>query len=478
MNDANLDWDGRRVVVVGDVMLDRFVYGDVERVSPEAPIPVLRRTRETTLAGGAANVARNVVALGGKATIVGVIGKDGNGDIVERICREAGIASALVRTSRRTTEKTRFFAAGQQLLRADDEVASPITEAVDAVIEAAGRAMVTADIVVLSDYAKGVLSPAVLEEIIAVARARDIKVVVDPKQRDFAVYRGATVITPNRAELRQATGIDPADDAAAVAAGMAARTATDAAAVLVTRGADGMTLVEGEAAHHLRSQAREVFDVSGAGDTVVACLALAMANGVPLRQAAQMANAAASVVVGKLGTATVSRDELRVALLGTSDASVPTSLEGAVRVRRAWAAKGERVGFTNGCFDLLHPGHVHLLKRARETCDRLIVGLNSDASVTSLKGLGRPVRDAASRAAVLAALRSVDLVVVFEEQTPLRLIEALLPDVLIKGSDYRKHEVVGADVVEAAGGEVVLIDLLAGHSTTATVASLSLSQAS
>jgi D-beta-D-heptose 7-phosphate kinase/D-beta-D-heptose 1-phosphate adenosyltransferase len=466
---TDIDWAGRHVLIVGDVMLDRYVYGDVERISPEAPIPVLRRTRETRVAGGAANVARNVVALGGRATLVGVVGRDPNGEVLSVLCEQAGIATALVRCDRMTTEKVRFVAGGQQLLRADGEEASALVGAQDALVGAARAAIAEADVVVLSDYAKGVLTADVLSRVIATARERDVPVVVDPKQKDFSLYRGATVVTPNRSEIRAAVGTDPADDDAAVRAGSLALSAAEARAVLVTRGADGMTLVERAGSHHLRSRAREVFDVSGAGDTVVACLALALAAGQPVASAAGLANAAAGVAVSKLGTATVGLDELREALSIAADAAVPACLESAVRAREVWRQRGLRVGFTNGCFDLLHPGHVHLLRAARAECDRLVVGLNSDASVTALKGPGRPVRDAHSRAAVLAALRSVDLVVTFDEPTPRRLVETLVPDVLVKGSDYAKHQVVGSDVVEAAGGEVVLVDLLEGHSTTRTV---------
>ena len=470
---ADLDWSGRHVLVVGDLMLDRFVYGEVNRISPEAPIPVLLRSRQTVVAGGAANVARNVVALGGRATLVGAVGRDLLAQELRRLCEEGGIATHFATSSRQTTEKTRFVAGGQHILRADAEDTAPLLDVEEAVCAGALEALDECDVLVLSDYAKGVLTPKVLARLIAAGRALHVPVVVDPKLADLSAYAGATVLTPNRRELAAATGREPHDDASAAAAGATARDLTGAEAILVTRGADGMTLVEASGASHLPSVAREVFDVSGAGDTVVACLALALAAGAPLRRSAEVANVAAGLVVSKLGTATVTREELAHALDGAMEGGVlAASWDAAVRVREAWRARALKVGFTNGCFDLLHPGHVHILRQAREACDRLIVGLNGDASVRALKGPERPVRDVRSRAEVLAALRMVDLVVAFEERTPRALIETLAPDVLVKGADYARDQVVGADVVEANGGRVVLVDLLEGHSTTATVEAL------
>ncbi len=373
----------------------------------------------------------------------------------------------------RTTVKTRFVSHGHQLLRLDEEDgAAPVTAA-DALLAAFAAALEGAAAVVLSDYAKGVLSDAVLPAAIAAARARGIAVVADPKRVDFAAYRGASVLTPNQAEAARAVGVAGAEDADVAEAGQRALTQAGAEAVLVTRSDRGMTLARrDEPALHLPTHAQAVADVSGAGDTLVAALALALAAGAPLPEAAMLANRAAGIVVGKPGTATVSAAELAAALrherLDSVDAKVRGWTEARERVA-AWRAAGLRVGFTNGCFDLIHPGHVRLLAAARAQCDRLVVALNTDASVRRLKGPARPVQGEAARAVVMAGMAPVDLVVLFEQDSPEALIALLLPDVLFKGADYTEAQVVGADIVRAHGGEVRLIPLEAGHSTTGMV---------
>jgi D-beta-D-heptose 7-phosphate kinase/D-beta-D-heptose 1-phosphate adenosyltransferase len=463
-------WTGKRVLVLGDVMLDRFIYGDVERVSPEAPIPVVKYRSQKAMAGGAGNVACNIVALGGEAVLVGIVGQDGAAGELKEILDRAGISHDLLGSPRRTTVKVRFVARGQQLLRSDEEDPVPADEIAERVARIACRWIGGCDAVVLSDYAKGTLTPGVLKQVIAAARKAGIPVVVDPKHRDLSRYAGATIVTPNRGEVAVSTGIDPSDDDAAVQAGLVAREQSQADAVLVTRGAEGMTLVEGRVASHFRSTAKQVFDVSGAGDTVVATLSLALAHGVDMDQATRLANMAAGIAVSKAGTATVSRTELTDETLASDrEMEGASSLERACRAVELWRSTGLRIGFTNGCFDLLHPGHIHLLQQARAACDRLVVGINSDASVRLLKGPSRPVQDERARASILANLRQVDLVVVFGESTPIELIKALRPDVLVKGADYSKEEVVGGDIVESYGGRVLLADLLKGHSTTATV---------
>jgi len=450
-----------RVLCLGDVMLDRFVYGSVQRVSAEAPIPVLRIGERSAMLGGAGNVARNVAALGGRVTLVSVAGDDAAGDELEALAADDnGLELRLVREpGRASTVKTRYVAAGQQLLRADDEVTAAIAEAtVTAVLGQVSDLIEGCDVVVLSDYAKGVLTDAAIAGVMALAEGAGKPVVVDPKRTDFAAYRGAAVLTPNRSELAAATGVsDDGDDAVEAAArGLIERCGVDA--LLVTRSERGSTLVRADGpATHLPTRALEVFDVSGAGDTVVATLAVALAAGADLAAAALLANAAGGVVVGKVGTAVATRDDLAAALLAAeaevSESKVVSRQRAAEQVA-AWRAKGLRVGFTNGCFDLLHPGHVLLVQEAKAGCDRLVVAINSDASTRRLKGPTRPVQDEAARALVLASLQVVDLVLIFEEDTPIPLLELLKPDVLFKGGDYSLDEVVGADVVRGYGGEV------------------------
>jgi D-beta-D-heptose 7-phosphate kinase/D-beta-D-heptose 1-phosphate adenosyltransferase len=381
----------------------------------------------------------------------------------------------VVEQGRQTTIKTRFSASSQQLLRTDRETLSalaPLSQ--DNLLTNAVTLLPKVGVVVLSDYGKGVLSKAMIRSLIDGAQAAGRPVVVDPKGIDYAIYAGATLVTPNRKELHEATGLAVDNDDAIVAAARRLIAECAIANVLVTRSQDGMTLVTHDGGvHHLPAEAREVFDVSGAGDTVVAAMAAAMAAGAPLLEAAQLANLAAGIVVGKVGTAVVYASDLVAALHHSEVDAVEAkvaSRAGAVDHVARWRRKGQKVGFTNGCFDLLHPGHISLLTQARAQCDRLVVGLNSDQSVKRLKGESRPVQSESSRATVLASLANVDLVVIFDEDTPLELISALLPDVLVKGADYTVDQVVGADLVQGWGGRVVLADLAEGHSTTATIA--------
>ena len=465
-----------RVLCVGDVMLDRYVYGDVERISPEAPIPVIRIRNEAAMLGAAGNVARNLVALGASVRFIAVIGDDAAGaEIAALLKAEEGVAPELVvAMGRRTTIKTRFVAAHQQILRADAESDGALGDCAGALIRRVRGALDDCDVVVLSDYGKGVLGPDTVAEIIAAARAGDRAVIVDPKGADYARYRGASLVTPNRRELGEAAGMPVDGDEAITAAARALIESCGIDGVLVTRSHDGMTLVTRDGAGlHIPAEAREVFDVSGAGDTVVAALAAALAGGVALAEAARLANVAAGVVVAKTGTAVASAGELFTALhardLLTGEDKIVTAAEALGRIGR-WRKAGLRIGFTNGCFDLLHPGHIALLTQARAACDRLVVGLNSDASMRRLKGEGRPIQAEAARAQVLASLATVDLVVSFAEDTPIKLVEALRPDVLVKGADYRLDQVVGADLVRGYGGEVVLVEIMPGYSTSATIA--------
>ncbi len=474
---------GCRLLVLGDVMLDRYVLGDVARISPEAPIPVLRAQAARSVLGGAGNVARNAAALGAEAVLVGLVGDDAAAtEIAGVLAATPGLTDALLRApGRATTVKTRFMAGVHQLLRLDEEETGAITPAQEAALLAAfARALPDCGVVVVSDYAKGVLTDAVLTRAIAAARAAGKIVVVDPKRERFEAYAHAGVLTPNVLELKRATGIACFDDAGAAAAGLAALEQAQAEAVLVKRSEQGLTLVRRDRPPlHLHTHALAVADVSGAGDTLVTTFALALACGGPMEEAATLANVAAGIVVGKPGTATLDQGELSDALhrheLLAIDHKV-ADLDTALRRIAAWRAQGLRIGFTNGCFDLIHPGHVRLLARARAACDRLVVALNSDASVSRLKGPDRPVQTETARATVMASMASADLVTLFEEDTPANLIAAIRPDLLFKGADYRPDQVVGADTVTSYGGRVELIPLEEGFSTTGTIRRIAATQ--
>lgn len=468
-----------KVLCVGDVMLDRFVYGDVERISPEAPIPVLRISREAVTVGGAGNVARNLSALGTQVQLFGAIGDDAVGaEVVEVLSSDQDVTLSLAKDATRpTTVKTRFIAGVQQLLRTDEEDLRPmhaglLAELSDALTQATAKGEFGA--LILSDYGKGVLTDAVIAAAIAAAKFAQMPVVVDPKGTDFARYRGASVVTPNRNELAEATRlpVDTDDEVAAAALSVVAQCGVDA--VIATRGPQGMSVVTADECVHLPALAREVFDVSGAGDTVVATLAAGLAAGLPLTEAAQLANVAAGIVVAKVGTAIVRPGELSDALGGAPGlGSKFLGRDELVDRVAQWRARGLSVGFTNGCFDLVHPGHISLIEQASAACDRLVVALNDDASVGRLKGAERPVQPEHARGRVIASLSGVDAVVLFAEDTPRELIEQLRPDVLVKGADYAASEVVGGDFVTAYGGRVVLADLIDGFSTTDTISRIS-----
>jgi len=464
------------VLVVGDAMLDRYVYGEVSRISPEAPVPILTVTREVAMPGGAGNVVRNLIALEGAAAFVSVVGDDQAGsDLTGLIGGQQGVEPwLLVQGGRTTTLKTRYIAQGQHLIRADREETIALPEKLaERLVRIATDAMAATSITVLSDYRKGVLGSDVAQRLIAAAKSLGRPVIVDPKGTDYSRYEGADVVTPNRRELAEATGLSLTTEASIVAAAQVLLQRHGFGAVLVTRAEDGMSLVTNDAVRHYPGEAREVFDVSGAGDTVVATLAAAMAVQVPLFEAARLANIAGGIVVGKVGTAVARPNEILAAITPVTGAlrKVVTPADAAEAAER-WRTRGYKVGFTNGCFDLLHPGHVHLLEQCRAMCDRLIVGMNSDDSVKRLKGPTRPVQPEAARAAVLASLASVDLVCMFEDDTPLKTLTLIKPDLLIKGADYTRETVVGADEVESWGGKVALAELLPGHSTTATLARL------
>ncbi len=463
---------GARLLCIGDVMLDRFVHGRVERISPEAPIPVLTVEGEVETPGGAGNVARNASALGARVELIGIRGDDEEG---ERLSRLAGLDETssvlLIEAGRRTTVKTRYLSGGQQLLRADREMVGLLPSAMAGrLISCAEAALARVDAVVLSDYGKGVLSGAAAPELIGRAKASGRFVAVDPRGPDWSRYRGADLITPNRRELAQAAGETPAELEAIEAAARRLLRTHKLGAVLVTLSEQGVLLVESGTSRHVPAAAREVFDVSGAGDTVIAAAVAAMAVGARAEEAARLANLAAGIVVGKLGTAVATPAEILAVMEPREPGRKCVPLADALAEIRSWRLRGQRIGFTNGCFDILHPGHAELLAFARAGCDRLVVGLNEDASVRRLKGAGRPVQTLASRAALIGAMAVVDLVVPFAEDTPLALIEAIRPDLIVKGADWREDQVVGAELVRSYGGQVRLAPLKRGHSTSAIIA--------
>jgi len=467
---------GARVACVGDLMIDRYVYGEVDRISPEAPIPVMIRRDEAVMLGAAGNVARNVAALGASAALAGVVGADAAGHEAMRLIEaEPRLEGHLVpEAGRATTVKTRFVAAGQQLLRLDAEDSRPLEAGCESSLaDAVGAAAEGAGAILLSDYAKGAATPRVMAAVLAAAERSGAPVIVDPKGRSFAKYGRVRLVKPNARELSLTVDRPVGADEEIEAALEAALGASQADAILVTRAARGMSLAErGRPVRHFRSAPRTVFDVSGAGDTTLAAVGVALASGADMAEAVEFALLAAGVVVGKVGTAVASPSELIEAEMAARFAPAEAKVATLERARQdvvRWRAEGLRVGFTNGCFDILHRGHVAYLAQARAWCDRLVVAVNSDASVRALKGEGRPVNDLESRALVLAGLGSVDLVVPFDAATPIELIEALRPDVLVKGADYDEAQVVGADLVKGYGGEVRLAPLVEGYSTTAAI---------
>lgn len=457
-----------KVACVGDLMLDHFVYGEVNRISPEAPIPVLKARRTVSMPGGVGNVARNIAALGAVSRLGAVTGQDRAGDeLAALIDADTRIEDKIQRPDdAHTIVKTRFVSSGQQLLRLDDEVGLSPAYRDKSVFDHAKAILV-------SDYSKGVVDSDLIEAALWAGRQYGAPVIIDPKGTDFARYGAADVVKPNASELAAATGMPTGTDEEVEAALVALLDKTTVKAVVVTRAGKGMSLIQrgGEVQHH-PGRAREVFDVSGAGDTSLAALGLALAAGLTLGQAVQFALLASGVVVGKAGTAIVTpqelidaeEDEVGRPLMG----DVVTVDDLAETVAR-WQADGLKVGFTNGCFDILHRGHVTYLAQARRWCDRLVVALNTDASVSALKGPSRPVNNLESRASVIGALASVDAVTFFSDDTPLAAIKRLRPDVLIKGSDYTKEQVVGAAEVESWGGEVRLASFEDGYSTTRTI---------
>lgn len=466
------------ILVIGDIMLDRYLWGKVGRISPEAPVPVVRVERTTETLGGAGNVALNLVSLGCRATVVGLCGNDSTARALRDLLARKGIADRLVVDEERPTiTKTRIMAQKQQMLRLDEEDNHALgAQAAEKIRTEMLEALHGCRAVILSDYGKGLFAcDAFVQEIIHAARRQGKPVLVDPKGFDWQRYRSADGVTPNTTELEAVAGgcLEATEDRL-IASARTIRSRFDLSWLLVTRGPQGMCLIDPDDRIVLiPAQAREVYDVSGAGDTVIATLSAGLSAGLPLAEAARTANLAAGIVVGKLGTQPILWSELSTALKYSGlrknypySAAKMSALDAAVARVKEWKSSGTRVVFTNGCFDLLHPGHISLLYQARALGDRLVVGLNTDASIRRLKGSGRPILSEQDRAAMLSALECVDLVVHFDQDTPVQLIQAIRPDILVKGSDYTLDRVVGREIVESYGGCVKLVDLVQGYSTT------------
>lgn len=465
------------VLVIGDILFDRYLWGKVERISPEAPVPVVKLYKRSHMPGGAANVAANLSALGIKARLAGFVGSDYEGNLLlgELGSRKVETGGVKRLPDRPTITKTRIIGGHQQVVRVDDEDLSPYDPVMleNFMNEIAPLVESGPGAVILSDYGKGLFSSDVTKRLITMCRKRKIPVLVDPKGTDFGRYSGATVMTPNQKEFSEALGrtADSVEDIVEGGVGMCRDMDLDF--LVVTRGERGMILLDETGYLDIRAHAKDVFDVSGAGDTVIATLAGALACGLPMDDSARLANLAAGIVVGKVGTAPVERNEL-LETLSLSEELLPAekvcgSAEELLPRVEKWRREGRSIAFTNGCFDIIHSGHIMYLEQSAREGDKLVVGVNSDASVRRLKGQSRPVNRERDRLSVLAALSCVDAVVLFEEDTPVELIDKIRPDVLIKGNDYTENEVVGASMVKSWGGRVVLVPILEGRSTTGII---------
>ncbi|SFX39631.1 bifunctional D-glycero-beta-D-manno-heptose-7-phosphate kinase/D-glycero-beta-D-manno-heptose 1-phosphate adenylyltransferase HldE [Marinospirillum alkaliphilum] len=458
-----------RLLVAGDVMLDRYWQGATSRISPEAPVPVVKVQQSDDRPGGAANVALNLVSLGGVASLVGVIGEDDNGRLLDQRLHQLGVKTFFEYSKTHPTiTKLRVMSRNQQLIRLDFE---EMLESGQTLLDQYSKAMDQVDLVILSDYAKGSLKQ--VQSLIQQARKAGKRVLVDPKGKDYSIYRQASVLTPNLSEFETVVG-HCRDEGELEQKGEALRQQLELEALLITRSEKGMTLIRADHPPlHLPTRAQEVYDVTGAGDTVIAVLGLALASGHDWPEAVMLANLAAGLVVAKPGTATVSLGEIHAALHGEKLIEYGVlPVNTLIEAVRAAQARGEKVVMTNGCFDLLHAGHVAYLEEARKLGDRLVVAVNADDSVSRLKGPSRPINPLDRRMRVLAGLQSVDWVVPFEEDTPAALIEQVLPDLLVKGGDYKPEDIAGADAVLKAGGEVRVLSFVDGVSTTAMVHSI------
>ncbi len=458
-----------KILVAGDVILDKFVWGHVERISPEAPVQVVNVDRENVALGGAGNVANNLAAMGADVLMLSVIGSDAGGEVIRAEFDRIGMPKEglLIDVHRPTTEKTRVIAGSQQVVRIDKEKTNDVDRDVeDRAMNFFRNHLPDLDLVILSDYHKGFLTDRLLHSILDIAKQARLRSIVDPKRTDFAAYSGADTIKPNSREAERVVGRKLKTENEFLEAAREIRRRFACENVLITRGKDGMLLVDSETHHAIASTAKEVYDVTGAGDTVTAFFGLLLAMGATHSDAARLANVAAGIAVNRVGTVTVSRAEvLRELETRTSGGNkILTAAE--LSTLLPSVRRNKKIVFTNGCFDILHVGHVTLLNQAKALGDCLVVGVNSDSSIRRIKGKNRPIVKENERAHLLAALESVDYVVLFDEDTPLSLLEKFKPDILVKGSDYRPEDVVGKDVVEAYGGKIQLVPLVDGLSTT------------
>jgi len=458
------------ILVIGDLMIDHYLWGGCERISPEAPVQVVDIARETTVLGGAGNVINNLVALGAQVSVAGVIGDDENGKELLSMLASIGASSKglILKHGRKTSKKSRVIASNQQILRYDNESKESIDKSSErSIVSYVIDVIDSCDIIILSDYGKGVITDAVAGGVIAAARAAGKKVLVDPKGKNYRKYRGAYLLTPNKKEASEATGIVIHDDESLKKALLSLKETCDLECSMITLSEDGIAIFD-ELMRRFPTVAKEVYDVTGAGDTVIASLSFALSSGLSIDEAAPFANHAAAVVVGKIGSATVTLSEIEAyessLHQSTSDMHIKTHEEIFALANRL-KKEGKKVVFTNGCFDILHVGHVKYLQEAKSYGDVLIVGLNSDRSVRELKGPSRPVNIEEDRAYILAALESVDYVVVFSEETPHELIKNISPDILVKGGDYEGKKVVGAEFAK----ELRLVQFVDGKSTTSTI---------
>lgn len=476
---ACINWlSNAKVLCIGDVMLDKFVYGDVERISPEAPIPVFNIKSDKFMLGGAGNVASNLSGLGAKTRFITVVGNDMAGNsIKELIATIPNITSTLIsEKERRTSIKTRYIAGGQQMMRTDDETVALINKNTrQRILKLAETALNNYNVLVIADYAKGIFSSDFTKQLIKLAKKAKIPIIVDPQGNNYKRYQGVDIVTPNRKELSLATSMPANSDKQIKMAANKLISDHNIHSILATRSGDGMTLINSDSFVTYTAEAQEIFDVSGAGDTVVATISASLSAGIDLKQAVKLANISAGIVVAKAGTAVAYINDIMEKLENReaqNDNIKILNIKSAVNRVKIWREQKLKIGFSNGCFDLLHPGHIATINAAKATCDKLIIGLNDDTSIKRLKGNQRPIQSQEIRAQILSSLTSVDAVVIFSEDTPIKILKNLKPDILIKGGDYKIKMLPEANTVKAYGGKIILTSILKGHSTTKTIAKL------
>ena len=464
-----------KVLCIGDLMLDKFVYGEVNRISPEAPIPILKTKSDKLLLGGAGNVANNLSCLGVETHFISVIGKDQTGKTIAKLIKKIPniIANLITDEKRPTTFKTRFIANGQQMMRVDSETTLNIDNTIESnIIELTRSALDHCGALVLADYGKGVLTRFLLKKIITIAKSKKIPVIIDPQGFDYSAYSGADLITPNLKELSEATTKPTDNDEEINSAAISLISKYKINSVLATRSSDGMSLINKKCFTTFAAEAREVFDVSGAGDTVVATLSACLAANIKLDHGVKLANIAAGIVVAKLGTAVVYTNDLISNFNNGSVKSIDEKLYTIHSITdqiKTWRSKGLKIGFTNGCFDILHPGHLSTITKAKSLCDKLIVALNSDSSVKSLKGDNRPVQSEVTRSKILISLEHVDGVIIFNEKNPNNILKLIKPEIFVKGADYSIKNIPETKIINSYGGKIILADIKDGFSTTNTI---------